>query len=84
MGNTLTDIIYNISVSQIWDQLFEPLCSLNFGIGGDSTQHVLWRIQNGELEHITPKVRALLQFYYIVFLFRAEIVVNFKVFTLDV
>ena len=27
-----------------------PLKSLNFGIGGDRTQHVLWRLQNGEME----------------------------------
>ena len=37
--------------------MLEPLHSLNFGIGGDQTQHVLWRIENGELEYITPKVR---------------------------
>ncbi|CAB4016474.1 Platelet-activating factor acetylhydrolase IB subunit gamma [Paramuricea clavata] len=49
-------MIHQLLEKQIWDQLFEPLGSLNFGIGGDSTQHVLWRIQNGELEHITPKV----------------------------
>lgn len=30
--------------------------ALNFGIGGDGTQHVLWRLENGELEHIRPKV----------------------------
>ena len=27
-----------------------PLKSLNFGVGGDRTQHVLWRLQNGEME----------------------------------
>ena len=32
----------------------------NFGIGGDRTQHVLWRIQNGELEGIDPKVVVLM------------------------
>lgn len=41
---------------QIWRELFSPLHALNFGIGGDSTQHVLWRLENGELEHIRPKV----------------------------
>ena len=32
----------------------------NFGIGGDRTQHVLWRITNGELEGIKPKVTVLM------------------------
>jgi len=44
------------SCPQIWRELFSPLHALNFGIGGDSTQHVLWRLENGELEHIRPKV----------------------------
>jgi lysophospholipase L1-like esterase len=32
----------------------------NFGIGGDRTQHVLWRIDNGELDGISPKVVVLM------------------------
>jgi beta-glucosidase len=32
----------------------------NFGIGGDHTQHVLWRISNGELDGISPKVVVLM------------------------
>ncbi|KAG8434525.1 hypothetical protein GDO86_012776 [Hymenochirus boettgeri] len=40
---------------EIWRELFSPLHALNFGIGGDTTRHVLWRLQNGELENIKPK-----------------------------
>ncbi|MSU51762.1 MAG: GDSL family lipase [Opitutus sp.] len=36
---------------------YEPA---NFGIGGDQTQHVIWRIENGELEGIHPKVVVLM------------------------
>lgn len=41
--------------------------SLNFGIGGDSTQHVFWRIQNGELENINPKVGVYIYYYFLRF-----------------
>jgi len=41
---------------QIWDKMFVPLHCLNFGIGGDQTQNVLWRLNNGELEGFAPKV----------------------------
>ncbi len=39
----------------IWDKAFGPYKPANFGIGGDRTQHVLWRITNGELDGIKPK-----------------------------
>uniref|UniRef100_A0A9J8DMD8 Platelet-activating factor acetylhydrolase IB subunit alpha1 n=1 Tax=Cyprinus carpio carpio TaxID=630221 RepID=A0A9J8DMD8_CYPCA len=44
---------------QVWRKLFSPLHALNFGVGGDATQHVLWRLVNGELDHISPKVVVL-------------------------
>ena len=34
---------------KVWSELFEPVNALHFGIRGDRTQHVLWRIQNGEI-----------------------------------
>ncbi|XP_076843766.1 platelet-activating factor acetylhydrolase IB subunit alpha2-like [Brachyhypopomus gauderio] len=44
---------------EVWRQLFSPLHALNFGIGGDTTGSVLWRLQNGELENIRPRVVVL-------------------------
>lgn len=40
---------------KVWDAHFAPLKAANFGISGDRTQHVLWRLQNGELDGIKPK-----------------------------
>lgn len=34
---------------------FAPYNPANFGISGDRTEHVLWRITNGELDGINPK-----------------------------
>jgi len=39
----------------IWEKAFGKYQPANFGIGGDRTQHVLWRLQNGELDGIKPK-----------------------------
>jgi lysophospholipase L1-like esterase len=33
---------------------------LNIGIGGDRTQHVIWRLQNGEVAGLAPKVTMLM------------------------
>lgn len=40
----------------IWEHYFGKYQPANFGIGGDKTQHVIWRIENGELDGISPKV----------------------------
>lgn len=44
----------------IWDKAFGQYDPVNFGIGGDRTQHVLWRIENGELEVIKPQAVVLM------------------------
>lgn len=44
----------------IWQQHYGAYNPANFGIGGIRTQNVLWQIQNGELDGISPKVVVLL------------------------
>ena len=44
----------------VWQKHYGELNSANFGIGGDTTENVLWRIQNGEIEGVSPKVVVLL------------------------
>ena len=44
----------------VWKQYYGKWDTANFGDGGDYTQHVLWRVENGELEGIHPKVVVLL------------------------
>jgi lysophospholipase L1-like esterase len=44
-----------------WKKHYAPLKAANFGISGDQTGHVLWRITEGEeLDNITPKVAVLM------------------------
>jgi lysophospholipase L1-like esterase len=43
----------------IWKEHYAPLKAANYGSAGDKTQNVLWRIQNGELDGIKPRVIVL-------------------------
>lgn len=45
---------------EIWEATYKPLGAANFGIGADSTRQVLWRIENGTVDGITPKVVVLM------------------------
>ena len=47
--------------NKVWQKHYVPLKAANFGIGGDQTGHVLWRItEGGELDSITPKVAVVM------------------------
>lgn len=43
-----------------WQTVEQNYRVANFGIGGDRTEHVLWRLKHGELEGIDPKLIVLL------------------------
>ncbi len=43
-----------------WEKHFAPRKAANYGFGGDSTQHVLWRVRNGEFDGASPKAIVLL------------------------
>jgi lysophospholipase L1-like esterase len=45
---------------EVWAKSYAAYSPANFGMGGDRTQHVLWRIEHGELDGITPAVVVLL------------------------
>jgi beta-glucosidase len=44
----------------VWKKTYWQYHPANFGISGDRTEHVLWRIANGELNGISPKVVVLM------------------------
>jgi lysophospholipase L1-like esterase len=61
LGDSITDgWRWGNGGSQIWPKLYAPRHAANFGIGWDRIQNVLWRVENGELENISPKVVVLL------------------------
>jgi len=53
-------IFMYLTTTPLWDEAFEPLHTLNLSIGGDATQHCLWRLENGTLGNVRPKVAAIL------------------------
>jgi lysophospholipase L1-like esterase len=60
-GDSITDGWRNNPQKKIFDAAFGAMKPANFGISGDRTQHVLWRLQNGEFEGLTlPKVLVLM------------------------
>lgn len=40
----------------VWDHYYAKRNGLNLGISGDRTQQVLWRLQHGNIEGISPKL----------------------------
>jgi len=45
---------------QAWDEFYGKRNAVNLGIGGDRTQHVLWRLDHGNVEGISPKLAVLM------------------------
>jgi len=41
---------------EIWKDVYAPLGAANFGISGDCTEHVLWRMRHGNLKNMRPDV----------------------------
>ncbi len=42
-----------------WEKHFHGWNAANFGWGGDTTHNILWRLQNGELDGVSPKIIVL-------------------------
>src|ERR1700692_400692 len=58
LGDSLTYgwLVYGLAT---WKSAFVPLGAQDFGIGGDRTDDVLWRIHHGELDRIAPRLVVL-------------------------
>lgn len=56
----LGDCIFEtVQDTEAWNKYFAPLHCLNFSIRDDCTEHVLWRIENGALDNVNPKIVVL-------------------------
>ncbi len=45
---------------KVWDKYYGDRKAMNAGINGDRTQHVLWRLNNGNIDGIHPKLAVVM------------------------
>lgn len=66
MGDSITHMFGGEPKSHIargvptWNKYYTPRNAINMGFGWDRTQNMLWRLQNGAMDGITPKVAVVL------------------------
>ncbi len=60
IGNSITHNLDEPDRKIFWDRYLNDLDAINMGFSGDRTENVIWRLQNGSLEGINPKVATLL------------------------
>jgi lysophospholipase L1-like esterase len=48
------------SGKEVWEHYYAPRHAVNIGISGDRTEHVLWRLDHGNVDTLKPKVAVLL------------------------
>jgi lysophospholipase L1-like esterase len=44
----------------VWSRFYGKRKAVNLGIGGDQTQHVLWRLDHGNVDRISPKAAVVM------------------------
>lgn len=59
IGDSITQGWENAG-KNVWQKYYGSRKCLNFGVGGDRTQHVLWRFENGQLDDLKPKAAVLM------------------------
>jgi len=59
IGDSITEA-WEKEGREVWAKYYAPRHALNLGIGGDKTQHVLWRLDHGNIDGLKPKVAVLM------------------------
>ncbi len=45
---------------EVWDKFYAKRNAVNLGISGDRTEHVLWRLDHGNIDGISPKLAVIM------------------------
>jgi beta-glucosidase len=59
IGDSITEG-WEKSGAPVWERNYQSLNGLGLGFGGDRTENVLWRLLNGEVDGLAPKVAVLM------------------------
>jgi lysophospholipase L1-like esterase len=46
--------------AKVWNEYYSKRNAVNLGIGGDQTAHVLWRLDHGNIDGISPKLAVVM------------------------
>lgn len=60
IGNSILHTLDEADREKVWSEYLDKYRAVNMGFSGDRTENVIWRLQNGELEGIQPRVALLL------------------------
>jgi lysophospholipase L1-like esterase len=60
IGDSITQGWEGNGAKDVWDKYYTKRDAMNLGIGGDRTQHVLWRLDHGNIDGISPKLAVLM------------------------
>jgi beta-glucosidase len=59
IGDSITHSWEN-NGKEVWQKYYGHRKAVNLGFSGDRTQHVLWRLDNGNIDGISPKVAVIM------------------------
>jgi lysophospholipase L1-like esterase len=59
LGDSITQNWSSVG-KDAWEKNFAPLNAASFGIGGDKTGNLLWRLEHGEVDGLSPKLVVLM------------------------
>ncbi len=60
IGNSITHMLDDSTRRPVREKYLNRYNTINMGFSGDRTENVIWRLQNGEIEGIHPKLAILL------------------------
>ena len=59
VGNSITHL-WESTGKDVWKKYYGSRNAVNLGIGGDQTSHVLWRLDHGNIDGISPKLAVVM------------------------